>query len=854
MDTNNTNPLVILAGERFTASPVYSRDAAAFPIKLVCVRNLAELQDKLRLPGFEQGTRTAIAESPEIIVIDLALDEAIQNICQSLKRTFPSASLLLAVPEEYTIELGQDCGTFGADDIIFMPFRFDEILFRRDYRKKHPSSSDATQENIEFLSIPYVGEAVNGFKITDILSFSRNSVVYKVSGEDGTLYALKLICHPLPGIEDEINASSKITHPNIVKFHSEGSYRSFRYIVTEYVPGANLEEHMLVKGQPDLKSFFHVAKNIASAISAIHAAGMLHRDIKPANIIVSSENGDALISDFGLAMSIASEKKTLDRSSFAEGTPLYMAPEIFRGSQASVKSDIFSFGAAIYHYLCAVPPFIGKGSIADSAENCSVHPKSIRLIRHDIEEELDKFICSFCMAVHPSERPDSMDEVLDKLENLAKICQREHHGQFSANNEHTVLFVDDDPNALETLTVLLRKEPYRCLRASSAQEAIDIIGKEDVNVVVSDYKMPGVNGLELAEKIHESNPAILVIIFSGQTDMASVISAINKGHVYKFLVKSWIREDIRSAILQALSQYELMDSNRKLTATVEAQNKELAGINSRLESIVHERTSELRSATEHLVQYFHGIVESLAGIMEIHSKQLAEHGRRVSEYAVIAGEAMKLPHAKITELKIAGVFHDMGKITLYSGKGSFVSKEEESKLLAHHPMIGSKILAGIPDFQNISQAVRYHHERFDGKGYPEGLVGRAIPLEARIVAGANALDNIINPPDMDVHYRKRAFVEAELKKLAGNQLDPEIVQLFMEHVIPKIYEDKSPYKSVLIKDLQPGMVVASELILKDGEYIITALTHLTKELIIKISKDERMIKAGSVHILNKPRN
>jgi DNA-binding NtrC family response regulator len=85
--------------------------------------------------------------------------------------------------------------------------------------------------------------------------------------------------------------------------------------------------------------------------------------------------------------------------------------------------------------------------------------------------------------------------------------------------------------------------------------------------------MPGVNGLELAEKIHESNPAILVIIFSGQTDMASVISAINKGHVYKFLVKSWIREDIRSAILQALSQYELMDSNRKLTATVEAQNK-----------------------------------------------------------------------------------------------------------------------------------------------------------------------------------------------------------------------------------------------------------------------------------------
>ncbi len=162
-----------------------------------------------------------------------------------------------------------------------------------------------------------------------------------------------------------------------------------------------------------------------------------------------------------------------------------------------------------------------------------------------------------------------------------------------SENCHAVLCVDDEKNILRSLKRLLRKEDYRLLMASSGEEGLMVMEENDVHIVISDQRMPKMSGTEFLAALKTKYPDVIRIILSGYTDVDSITESINKGHIYKFLLKPWNDQNLKLEIKQALKQYDLIQANKKLDEKVIQQNNELKDINENLEKLVQERTKTL---------------------------------------------------------------------------------------------------------------------------------------------------------------------------------------------------------------------------------------------------------------------
>jgi CheY-like chemotaxis protein len=162
-----------------------------------------------------------------------------------------------------------------------------------------------------------------------------------------------------------------------------------------------------------------------------------------------------------------------------------------------------------------------------------------------------------------------------------------------ADNKHTVLCVDDEQNILNSLKRLLRKEGYRFLTSSSGTEAIKLLEQNEVHVVISDQRMPEMSGTEFLAIVKEQYPDAIRIILTGYTELDSITQSINKGHVYKLLLKPWNDQNLKLEVKQALEQYDLVQVNKHLHERVLQQNEELRRINENLEELVQRRTKDL---------------------------------------------------------------------------------------------------------------------------------------------------------------------------------------------------------------------------------------------------------------------
>jgi CheY-like chemotaxis protein len=160
-------------------------------------------------------------------------------------------------------------------------------------------------------------------------------------------------------------------------------------------------------------------------------------------------------------------------------------------------------------------------------------------------------------------------------------------------NGHTILCVDDEENILHSLNRLLRKENYRLLTARSGQEGLEILKRETVHLIISDQRMPGMSGVEFLARVKEDHPDVIRVVLTGYTDVDSIAESVNKGHIYKFLLKPWNDQNLKLEIRQALEQYDLVRTNRRLNEQVLEQNERLRLMNENLEILVDARTREL---------------------------------------------------------------------------------------------------------------------------------------------------------------------------------------------------------------------------------------------------------------------
>lgn len=176
--------------------------------------------------------------------------------------------------------------------------------------------------------------------------------------------------------------------------------------------------------------------------------------------------------------------------------------------------------------------------------------------------------------------------------------------------KHTVLCVDDEKNILSAMKRLLRKEEFDLLTCSSGEEALAKMAENDVHVVISDQRMPKMNGTEFLKLVKENYPDAIRIILTGYTDVDSITESINQGHIYKFFLKPWNDHNLKLEIRQALEQYDLIKANKELHKKIIKQNEDLLSMNEKLEELVEERTRSLEIQNQAL-QISHSILEDL---------------------------------------------------------------------------------------------------------------------------------------------------------------------------------------------------------------------------------------------------
>jgi response regulator RpfG family c-di-GMP phosphodiesterase len=178
------------------------------------------------------------------------------------------------------------------------------------------------------------------------------------------------------------------------------------------------------------------------------------------------------------------------------------------------------------------------------------------------------------------------------------------------NKKHTLLCIDDEPNILNALKRLLRKEDFRLLTGNSGKAGLQILAENEVHIVVSDQRMPEMNGTEFLKEVKAAYPDIIRIILTGYTDVDSISEAINEGHLYKFFLKPWNDQNLKLEIRQAMEQYDLMQDNKRLHDQVFQKNEELKKVNENLEQIILERTQSLEFQNQAL-QISHAILDDI---------------------------------------------------------------------------------------------------------------------------------------------------------------------------------------------------------------------------------------------------
>ncbi|OGV50807.1 MAG: hypothetical protein A2X49_16270 [Lentisphaerae bacterium GWF2_52_8] len=386
---------------------------------------------KLRIPHEERNWKTAVLTDLSVVILDIVLpDMNGLDLCVRIKDK-SSETLVILVSGFDIQDLHRRLIESNADDFLTKPFSPLELVARIDlllekhHKNNSARSSAAASAGLSTPSghqVPHVGDKIDNYFIIDTLGWSKASVIYKVVERPGNkIYALKLLTRYSLDFEEiimrfkhEVEIMSSVSHPNVIKFHKMGVIADCPYLLMDYVAGINLEEYLVSMGIGDLKTIFSVALQTASGIQAIHEIGIVHRDIKPKNIMIETDPVCAKLTDFGIAKYIE-ESNNITRDGFIVGTPLYMAPEIFRGDDASVKADIYSYGVSIYQFAAGVPPFTGKKNSELYEKHIHDIPRPIASHNPEIPKEFDELITRRCMAKSPGKRPASMQEILDKL-------------------------------------------------------------------------------------------------------------------------------------------------------------------------------------------------------------------------------------------------------------------------------------------------------------------------------------------------------------------------------------------------------------------------------------------------------
>lgn len=320
----------------------------------------------------------------------------------------------------------------------------------------------------------------------------------------------------------------------------------------------------------------------------------------------------------------------------------------------------------------------------------------------------------------------------------------------SVQNEHTILIVDDEINNLQLLKRTLRGK-YHILTASNGLEALETLKEnlDSVSLIVSDHKMPIMEGTKFLEEANTIAPDVIKILLTGFSDIEIITDAVNKCNLFQYILKPFDPQELQEVIKNGIDKFDLVSSKSLILKD--------------LKELFYKTIKSISSALDAKDEYTHG------------------HSMRVTLYSIILAKAVNVPENQLEMIEISGLLHDIGKIAIPQAilcKAGKLS-DEEFVIMKTHPSNSEKLISSIKKLENIAPGIKHHHERWDGRGYPDKLAGEDIPYSARIIAIADTYDAMTSTRS----YRKALTHEIaidEIKKCAGTQFDPVLAQKFVE--------------------------------------------------------------------------
>jgi response regulator RpfG family c-di-GMP phosphodiesterase/serine/threonine protein kinase len=669
------------------------------------------------------------------------------------------------------------------------------------------------------------GLVLGSYRVLDRIGAGGMAVVFKAEHVDmRNVVAIKVL--PLSPGQDprlqsrfmaEMRTVARLRHPNIVAAMDAGRLTSLdpdqpvlQYLVMEYVPGLDLEEHVRTHGALKPTRACNLAHQIAGALVETHRFQMVHRDIKPSNIIVTPEDQAKLL-DFGLS-------RTFDARMTQPGTVLgtldFMAPEQARDASAvDIRADIYGLGGTLFWCLTGELPFPAN----DSPSECLLRrmtqaPPSAKAVCADVPQELDQVIQQM-MAVNPENRFATPQAVMRALLPFLKTESAEHAaaahpGEWTLRCDgivplsvhtdprvHRVLIVDDEPGVRDYCREVLRGDGIASEEAEDGLTALEMLEHNPPDLVLLDVNLPNLRGLEVLRRLRETPPApnLKVIMFSGMATSDEMAQMLLAG-ADDYLTKPFSVMQLKGRVRAGLRLKEAQDRAALL-------NKHLLTVNSELEHNLDHRDSDLVSSRNALVL-------ALAKLVEHRDNETGSHLARMQHYCkCLALKAAALPLFAdqidgpfVEMLECCAPLHDIGKvglpdhILLKPGKLS----PDERILMQAHTTIGSETLRQVAEqhgsalafLQMAIDITRHHHERFDGSGYPDRLAGNAIPLSARIAAICDVYDALRSRRVYKPALSHQATVQLMTEASPGH-FDPVLLQAFQAcgQDFDRIYRD-----------------------------------------------------------------
>lgn len=329
-------------------------------------------------------------------------------------------------------------------------------------------------------------------------------------------------------------------------------------------------------------------------------------------------------------------------------------------------------------------------------------------------------------------------------------------------SKYKILLVDDEEDNLALLHRTLRNK-FDILKTTSALEALEMLKNETVDIIISDHKMPIMDGVEFLKRSYGISPDSTRLLVTAYSDSSILIDAINYGKIFRYIKKPWEPAELLMTVNTAVDYFELKKENDKLI--------------------------------QDLKELFTGTINAIIEALDAKDSFTLGRSRRVTYFALMMAAYLNLPPAEVGKLELAGLLHDIGMIGVSEdilNKTESLTQEEFENI-KKHVNHGVKILEDIKQLKDVVKIIKHHHEKYDGSGYPERLKGDEIPLNAKIIAIADAYDSMVS----NRSYREGLSHKEAMKRIeeqSGKQFDPEMVKVFKE-IIPEALEKIAAYES-----------------------------------------------------------